>query len=696
MVEFKANFREIHLLKGHRLGIGTYGAVFKAKCDSLICAAKILHPTLFNPAMQHQLAAERSRVAPIRKFEQECEFLSTIRHPNIVQYLGLSEDPDTGLPVLLMELMDENLTHFLHHGELCSADQQTGEIPFRIQVNICHDITLALSFLHSNKIIHRDLSSNNILLIGDVKAKLTDFGMATYALSQLTFTRSPGADVYMPPEAVWNDSPTYTEKIDCFSFGVLVVQILTRLPPKPGDRLKEMEVSGDMRDIRVSELERRHSHINKVDSKHPLLPIALDCLKDKGSERPSSKQLCERISVIKERAEYKEKVGKKEVVSGREESKCLQLKPDTYHQQETHKLRQRLEEMADKIREKDRIIKEVEAKLGHANQQLMMIEQVRTKFKSQFWDFDQQLDQIQKSQAIKLKWSEGERAPDKLFRWSNAVIHKSKVYVKFAGGVIIFQYNDAAGWSRLPNCPVGLCSMAVVNSLLTTIGGYGNNNYSDKLFSYESIVENEGNTGRWVEKFPPMPTKRNQTTSLCLDSEMALIVAGGQGQDDIMLKTVEVMNTETLQWSTAANLLEPQENASLSPCGDYLYMLGGLSYDSTISKSVFSYPRSAIFQRNPTDQWKKVADLPYASATGVSLRGHLLAIGGRESGNHSTCIRAVQKYNPIIDTWEEISYMSVGRSRCFAAVLPDDRLFIVGGWTGIHEHTDRVEIATLF
>lgn len=107
-----------------------------------------------------------------------------------------------------------------------------------------------------------------------------------------------------------------------------MVQILTRLPPKPGDRLKEMEISSHKVDIRVSELERRHNHINKVDSKHPLLPIALDCLKDKGTERPSSKQLCERISVIKERAEYKKKVGKKEIVSEREENKCLQLKPE--------------------------------------------------------------------------------------------------------------------------------------------------------------------------------------------------------------------------------------------------------------------------------------------------------------------------------------------------------------------------------
>ena len=525
MVEFKANFREIHLLKDHRLGIGTYGAVFKAKCDSLICAAKVLHPTLFNPAMQHQLAAERSRVAPIRKFEQECEFLSTIRHPNVVQYLGLSEDPDTGLPVLLMELMDENLTHFLHHGE---ADQQL-QIPFRIQVNICHDITLALSFLHSNKIIHRDLSSNNVLLIGDVKAKLTDFGMAMYASSQLTFTRSPGADVYMLPEAVWNDSPTYTKKINCFSCGVLVIQILTRLPPKPGDRLKEMEISGHkglVLDICVSELERRHNHINKVDSKHPLLPIALDCLKDKDSERPSSNQLCERISVIKERAEYKKKVGKKEIVSEREENKCLQLKPETYQQQEVHELRQQLEGMANKIREKDRIIMEVEAKLGHANEQLTMIEQVRTNFERQFRDFDRQLDQIQKTQPIKLKWSEGEKAPDKIFRWSNTVTLGSTVYVKFASSIVIYRYN-ADGWSRLPNCPLGLCSMVVVNSLLTTVGGCLDDSIaSDKLYSYENIVPG-GNNGRWVEKFPPMPTKRDQVTSLC--TGLALIVAGGGG-----------------------------------------------------------------------------------------------------------------------------------------------------------------------
>ena len=125
-------------------------------------------------------------------------------------------------------------------------------------------------------------------------------------------------------------------------------------------------------------------------------------------------------------------------------------------------------------------------------------------------------------------------------------------------------------------------------------------------------------------------------------------------------------------------------------------MLGGLC-NSIISKSVYSCPLNSLLQQDTNDtHWKRVADLPYASATGVSVSGHLLAIGGRESGGDSSCIRAVQMYNPTTNSWEEINYMSVGRSRCFAAVLPNNRLFVVGGWTGIKDHTDRVEIATLF
>ena len=233
----KIGFKTIILFKDQTLGIGSYGAVCKAKCDDLLCAAKIIHPTLFDPTALHQIVPHREHRLPIRRFQLECEFLSTIRHPNIVQYLGTHQDPDTGLPVLLMELMDNSLTHFL--------ESSIQPIPYHIQVNVCYDVTLALSYLHSNGIVHRDLSSNNVLFIGNFRAKLTDFGMARLGdlnllATRYTNTMCPGTDVYMPPEAV-QDKPVYTEKIDCFSFGVITVQILTREFPKPGDRMKTVD-----------------------------------------------------------------------------------------------------------------------------------------------------------------------------------------------------------------------------------------------------------------------------------------------------------------------------------------------------------------------------------------------------------------------------------------------------------------------
>ena len=237
----------------------------------------------------------------MRRFEQECEFLSTIRHPNIIQYLGMHQDPDIRLPILLMELMDDSLTHYL--------ETSPQLIPYHIQVNICHDITLALSFLHSNGIVHRDLSSNNVLMIGNIRAKVTDFGMARLGdmnprATHLTFTMCPGTDVYMPPEAV-KDKPVYTEKIDCFSFGVIAVQIMTRLFPQPGDRRKEIEIEHiGLIEKRVSECERRQNHISKVDPNHPLLVIALDCLEDKDVERPSAEELCRRVASLKHNHKY--------------------------------------------------------------------------------------------------------------------------------------------------------------------------------------------------------------------------------------------------------------------------------------------------------------------------------------------------------------------------------------------------------
>ena len=101
-------------------------------------------------------------------------------------------------------------------------------------------------------------------MIGDVRAKVTDFGMARLGIlnPQLTLTLCPGSDVYMPPEAV-KDKP---EKIDCFLFGVIAVQIITQLFPQPESRQNDAGVLAR----KISERERQQNHISKIDSSHPL------------------------------------------------------------------------------------------------------------------------------------------------------------------------------------------------------------------------------------------------------------------------------------------------------------------------------------------------------------------------------------------------------------------------------------------
>ena len=753
--EKTVGFKTVQLLKDQTLGIGSYGKVCKAKCDDLLCAAKLIHETLFDPTAHQLIAPQREHRLPMKRFEQECDFLSTIRHPNIVQYLGIYRDPDTGLPALLMELMDDSLTHFL--------EGSTQPIPYHIQVNICHDITLALSFLHSNNIVHRDLSSNNVLLTGNaVRAKVTDFGMASLGdqnprATHLTFTMCPGTDVYMPPEAV-QDKPVYTEKIDCFSFGVITLQILTRQFPKPGNRSKEIEINqpgipaGTVAKIPVPEMERRQNHISIIDPNHTLLQVSLDCLKDRDVERPSAQQLCERVAALKESPEYSESVqdaeerntaeqGRgderdREIGSRRQQhtqqvqglqkiiqsqvsrlekkDQALREKDETIaagqqmireQRDEISQLeREKNEIMLEKERlkiEKDQTIEEKERQLGRVNQQLQECEQVIAQFQGRIAELEQlkpakdvtprSKQQSKSSRArIEMTWREGRKAPCRMSTSYNAVADDTAVYARLANNNVYAFTTSTSSWSQLPDSPTNDCPSVIVN-LLTLVGGYHKGAITNKLYS----LTGEGRDRKWTEEFPPMPTKRNGLTALCTGTD--LIVAGGMRKDYSTLRTVKVMNTETLQWSTAADLPRPVLRAPGAVCGDHVYILSLESH----SKTMYTCPVSALIQScrsSPTaDVWNKVAAPPVTQTACVSILSRLLAIGGEDSNNKPTT--AVYMYNPDSDSWEVISQMATPRFLCFAAVLPNNQLIVVGGYisTGIffNSKTDSVELATV-
>ena len=658
---FPAN--DIHLFKDQVLGIGSYGKVCRAEYRHHPCAAKIMHETLVYPTAigSSQLLQDRQRrpKMPFERFMQECELLSGVRHPNVIRYLCMHQDPDTDLPVLLMELMDDSLTHYL--------ESSVGQgVLYHVQVDICNDIALALEFLHANDIIHRDLSSNNVLLrLGGmqngVRAKVTDFGMAKlvgvdHEASSLTVC--PGANVYMPPEAV-QDNPVYTDKIDCFSFGVLVVQILTQQFPNPGDRHARVNpgqhCQRPMVEI-IPEVERRRNHISQIDPNHLLLPIALGCLRDNDVERPPAQRICEQITVVKRSPEYIESAQRNVAV-----------------QEHVHSTLRRLQHPV----QGERIVQDT---LSSSRQ----IEHTG----------------IVCQPEMRINWIRGSAVPCAVYRWCDAVVGNGVVYFRQAGLTnlhINYCYSTISRrWNRLPNCPLGHPTLTIIDGQLTAIGD--KSPISNQLYTFHERRHDK----QWTTKYPPMPTKRYLTTALC--TEAALIVAGGIGEPgNHLLTTVEVMHRENQQWSTAASLPLPLTRCSVSLIGEYVYLLGGLTvnrsslrlHSCSLRHLLESCHMQIASYRSRASVWNRLADLPVYDSTCVSLHESLLAIGGRNEGYEPT--DAIHLYKPATNTWEIISHMSFPRYQCFAAVLANQQVMVVGGAVRKYPFmcTNEVEFATV-
>ena len=123
-------------------------------------------------------------------------------------------------------------------------------------------------------------------------------------------TQCPGTTVYMPPEAL-TSPPHYSNKLDCFSYGVLTVQIVTQNFPNPTDAtfiVKDSRYPTGQAAIFIPEVDRRKKDIDLIDPDHPLRPVALHCLKDIETERPSANDLCEQLTSLKRERRYTDSV----------------------------------------------------------------------------------------------------------------------------------------------------------------------------------------------------------------------------------------------------------------------------------------------------------------------------------------------------------------------------------------------------
>ena len=158
----------------------------------------------------------------------------------------------------------------------------------------------------------------------------------------------------------------------------------------------------------------------------------------------------------------------------------------------------------------------------------------------------------------KMKWREGKNAPVVMIRGA-AVEHGNTAYfspsnlITLGGTAIIqrvYSYQNILGkeqWSQLPDNPNYWFGLAVIDGLLTSVGGKGLS--TNTLLS----LTGEGERKQWSQIFPPMPTPR--WSAACVTTEQALVVAGGYGAGDA-LDIVEVMNTDTKVWTKVASLPE--------------------------------------------------------------------------------------------------------------------------------------------
>ena len=258
-------------------------------------------------------------------------------------------------------------------------------------------------------------------------------------------------------------------------------------------------------------------------------------------------------------------------------------------------------------------------------------------------------------------------------------------------------------WTVLPECNKQFFSIAVVNGLLTAIGGAVSGRATNTLLSL-SLDTPDISREKWIEKLPPMTYCHNNPAVITIDT--SLIVAGGWGSDKEKAP-VEVMDTQTLQWSTVASLPHPLRNATVTIYGDRLYLGGGFGTGDRATKSVLMCEVKDLLQSKPQSQatraghsescqvWKEVAPLPVTCSSLVTFQGHLLAVGGYGVAGDTSDVR---QYDAATNSWSVISQMRVNRCQSLAVVLPNNTssLMVCGGYTQSHGlTTSSVEIATL-
>lgn len=263
---------------------GSFGEVYHGVYNERTVAVKMLRSSL------------REKLKHVNEFLAEAKINATIEHPSIVSFVGVAWDSLSDLCVVL-EFMDGGelrslLSRYKETDHPVGFDAQK----VRVALQVCH----ALTYLHSltPSVMHRDLKSRNILLSSSMDAKLSDFGISRERLDR-TMTAGVGTSLWMAPEVMLGER--YDDKVDMFSFGVVLSELDSHTLPYEHIRKTELDSNGrEMTDAIL--LQKVALGTVSVDFSPSNLPAIVElgraCVAIDPTERPSAAEALYKLQVI--------------------------------------------------------------------------------------------------------------------------------------------------------------------------------------------------------------------------------------------------------------------------------------------------------------------------------------------------------------------------------------------------------------
>ena len=266
---------------------------------------------------------------------------------------------------------------------------------------------------------------------------------------------------------------------------------------------------------------------------------------------------------------------------------------------------------------------------------------------------------------VKLTWRQGTPPPEHIS--GAAVVHGNTAYFSESYNVYSYTLSQDKWTKLLKQCEYRYFSMAVVNNLLTTIGGLDDSGHNKNTLFCFSLKK------KWERLLPPMPTPRR--LSAVVTTPTHLIVAGGVG-----LSIVETLDTNTLQWFSVSSLPEAPHNPSMTLCNGQLYISQHCEiFSCSVEELLKSHKPAASINSSDSSVWTRLAGiLNQYDFSLTTLRGQVFAIGGQTVSSYTP---VVERYNRSTNSWSVIGEMPSPRSRPLVAVLPSHEL-IVGGGSG--------------